>query len=274
MDTLKLLCFALILTGLGCRHVTAPSARDKELQCNRLVDEITLASRDFISALNSVRDVDTANEAAVRIRAITDRFDGISEKFARLGPISKQLKLRLLKKMELEDNRQAAASREGVRVRTPEEDKIITPAAGLFLARMVETNMKAGLYYTSSEHGGMSAPAKPPSWRRHLPASATGIKEWAWTDGFLPDFSYQLKARITDSEFVEFVASLGLTPHTPDRKYSEASHWLSWSPSLRFDGKWWDASNALTSTYVKEGHDTWMFAKHENGFLYFKCFSH
>ena len=120
----------------------------------------------------------------------------------------------------------------------------------------------------------MSAPVKPPSWRRHLPASATEIQEWAWADGFLPDFTYLLKARVSDSEFLEFVASLGLAPHTPERKYSESAHWLSWSPPPGFDGKWWDASGALSSTFVDEGHDTWMFAKHENGFLYFKCFSH
>jgi len=80
----------------------------------------------------------------------------------------------------------------------------------------------------------MSAPVKPPSWRRHLPANATDIQEWAWADG---DVSYLLKARVTDAEFLKFVASLGLTPHTPDRKYSESSHWLTWRPSPGFEGK-------------------------------------
>ena len=274
MNAIKFLCFALILAGLGCRHLTTPAAQDKELRCNRLVDEITLAMSGYVAALRSVRDLDTANEAAVKIREIAERFDGISEEFSRLSPISKELKFRLLKKMELMVQRERAISFEGVSVLTPEERKIVFPATALFGAKYLATATKAGIYCASSEYEARSAPVKPPSWRRHLPASATDIQEWSWADGFLPDFSYQLKARVTDAEFHQFVASLGLTPHTPERKYSEASHWLSWSPSLRFVGKWWDASNALTSTYVKEGHDTWMFAKHENGFLYFKCFSH
>src|SRR5664279_6097200 len=99
MNAIKLLCCVLLLSGLACKHLTIPSAQDKEVQCNKLVDEIIFAGNDFTAALKSVRDLDTANEAAVKIREIADRFDGISEKFARLGSISEELKLRLLKNM-------------------------------------------------------------------------------------------------------------------------------------------------------------------------------
>ncbi len=118
------------------------------------------------------------------------------------------------------------------------------------------------------------SPTEKPSWRRHLPATATDIHEWAWADGFLPDYSYFLKARIAEAEFQQFVARLGLTPHTSDRKYSEHSNWLSWSSAPGFDGDWWDASPSLASTFVSEGHDTWTFAKYENGFLYFVSLNH
>jgi hypothetical protein len=164
MNSIKFLCFALILAGLGCRHVTAPSARDKELQWNKLADEITLAGRDFIAAI-TVRDLDAPNETVLKIQEIANRLDRISEEFSRLGPISKELKFRLLEKMEFEDKRQAAISRESVRVFTPEEDKIITPAAELFFAKMLAATTKAGLYYTSSEYEAIrpdrAAPAAP-----------------------------------------------------------------------------------------------------------------
>ena len=113
-----------------------------------------------------------------------------------------------------------------------------------------------------------------PSWRRYLPRTATDIHEWAWADGFLPDYSYLLKARITDGEFQTFVTQLGLTPHTADRNYSDDSHWLSWQRAPGFNENWWDASPALDSTYVWQGKDTWAFAKYENGFLYFQSLNH
>ena len=118
------------------------------------------------------------------------------------------------------------------------------------------------------------SPNEKPSWRGRLPASATDIHEWVWADGFLPDYSYLLKARITETEFQQFIAQLGLTPHTPDREYSEESHWLSWSAAPGFHGDWWDATPTLDSTYVSEGHDTWAFAKYENGSLYFESLNH
>ena len=112
-----------------------------------------------------------------------------------------------------------------------------------------------------------------PSWKSHLPSSASDVQEWSWADGFLPDYSYQLKARVTEAEFQKFVSDLGLTPHTPERKYSEDS-WLSWGSAAGFDGTWWDPGDNLDSTYVTEGQDTWSYAKFEKGFLYFKSLNH
>lgn len=152
MNAIKLLCCVLLLSGLACKHLTSPSAQDKEVQCNKLVDEIILAGNDFTVALKSVRDLDTANEAAAKIREIADRFDGISEKFAQLAPLSEELKLRLLKKMDLEDQRERPNLLKDVRAWTPEEAKILTPAMELFLEKMVAATDKPGLYYTASEN--------------------------------------------------------------------------------------------------------------------------
>ena len=111
------------------------------------------------------------------------------------------------------------------------------------------------------------------SWRTHLPASATEIKESSWADGFLPDYDYYLRAKITEQEFDTFVGDLGLTPHTSDRIYSEESA-LSWSGHLLEDGSWWSPSSDLSGTFVEEGGTQWTYAKYENGYLYFRSFDH
>jgi hypothetical protein len=152
MNAIKLLCCLLLLSGLACKHQTASLVQDKDFQCNKLVDEIIVAERAFIAALKSVQDIDTANEAAVKIREAAGRFDEISEKFARLGPLSEELKLRLLNKLELEDRRERANPLEGARIFTPEEAKIITPAAELFFEKFGAVTMKSGLYYNNSEY--------------------------------------------------------------------------------------------------------------------------
>ena len=159
MNAIKLLCCALLLTGLACKHPTASSVQTKEFECNKLVDEIFVAYTAFVTALTSVRDLETANEATVRIREIAGRFDRISEKFAQLGPLSQELKLRLLKKLELgEAHLQSTISLESVRVLTSEEDKIITPACELYFGKNAAMWEKSGLYYTASEYHNATDP--------------------------------------------------------------------------------------------------------------------
>jgi hypothetical protein len=111
------------------------------------------------------------------------------------------------------------------------------------------------------------------SWRSSLPETAADVHEHAWADGFLPDYDYYLRARVTKSEFEKFVQDLELTPHTATRTYSESS-WLSWSGHLLADSEWWKPTEDLEGTYVKEGGTTWTFAKYEDGFLYFRSLDH
>jgi hypothetical protein len=111
------------------------------------------------------------------------------------------------------------------------------------------------------------------SWRSSLPETATDIEEQAWSDGFLPDYDYYLRARITESEFEKFVKDLELTPHSDTRIYSESSL-LSWSGALIGDKEWWNPTEYLEGTYVKEGGTNWTFAKYEDGFLYFRSLDH
>jgi hypothetical protein len=98
--------------------------------------------------------------------------------------------------------------------------------------------------------------------------------EWSWSDGFLPDYSYVMKARISQGDFEAFRLTLNLAPHTPERRYSDDVHLLSWSAPSGFTNTWWDASTSLETTFVNQGNDTWSFAKYENGFLYFQSLNH
>ncbi len=111
------------------------------------------------------------------------------------------------------------------------------------------------------------------SWRSSLPETASDVHEHAWADDFLPDYDYYLRARVSKPDFDKFVRDLGLTPHSANRKYSESS-WLSWSGHLLADSEWWKPTENLEGTYVKEGGTQWMFAKYEDGFLYFRSLDH
>jgi hypothetical protein len=111
------------------------------------------------------------------------------------------------------------------------------------------------------------------SWRSSLPDTATDVKEHAWADGFLPDYDYYLRARISTVEFEKFVKDLELTPHATNRVYSESSC-LSWSGHLLGDSEWWNPTESLEGTYVREGGTNWTFAKYENGYLYFRSLDH
>src|SRR5882672_5623949 len=119
-----------------------------------------------------------------------------------------------------------------------------------------------------------SADSSGRSWRQNLPTNATDVLEWSWSDGFLPDYSYVMKARVSQADFDGFRLALNLTPHTADRQYSDATLWLSWSAPPGFKNTWWDASPSLEATFVNQGSDTWSFAKYENGFLYFQSLNH
>ena len=110
--------------------------------------------------------------------------------------------------------------------------------------------------------------------RRALPSNAEDVHEWFREDGFLPDYSYQLKAKISDEQFHRYIERFELTPHSPERQYSEGPEpWLSWQnngPTI----EWWDPSESLAETFVKQSGDNWTYAKRERGYLYLKSLEH
>ncbi len=119
----------------------------------------------------------------------------------------------------------------------------------------------------------MASPASD-EWvfQRKLPRYAQDVRVWKHADGFLPDYMYLLRARISQDDFARYAASLNLTPHSPTRKYEEgpAEQFMDWG---RRDD-WWDPSPDLAGTFVDQGQDTWTFAKYENGYVYLKSFNY
>jgi hypothetical protein len=90
----------------------------------------------------------------------------------------------------------------------------------------------------------------------------------------LPDYSYNLKARVTEKQFCDYITRFGLTPHTPARTYSDEAILLSWKMGPGFEAGWWDPSDSLDATFVWQNYHTWTFAKYEHGFLYLASITH
>jgi len=112
------------------------------------------------------------------------------------------------------------------------------------------------------------------TFRKALPWSAGDVHEWYQTDTLLPDYGYQLKARVSERQFRDYIARFDLTPHTAARAYSDDMLWLRWNPAPGFEEGWWDPSDSLDATFVWQGYHTWIFAKHEHGFLYLASVTH
>ena len=117
---------------------------------------------------------------------------------------------------------------------------------------------------------------RPDRWkfRNKLPRTAQDVHEWFWSPGFIPDYNYHLKAKVSAPQFKHYVSRFSLTPHSPARTYSESADlWLRWEDDDCGE-KWWDPSDKVDGTYVEQEHDTWTFAKYENGYLYLTSLNH
>ncbi len=108
--------------------------------------------------------------------------------------------------------------------------------------------------------------------RRALSSNAEDVHEWVRADGFLPDYTYKLKAKISEEEFHRYIERFQLTPHFPGRGYMDDPHWLKWQD--RKGTEWWDPSESLAETFVKQSGDNWTYAKREGGYLYLKSLEH
>jgi len=109
--------------------------------------------------------------------------------------------------------------------------------------------------------------------RRALPWTAREVHEWQWNEPGLTgqDYTYLVKARISERQFDAYVDRLDLSPHSPDRDYEHSGFSPNWDPHLPGTDQspvWWDPSASLDGTYVYDGGSWWIVAKWENGIVY------
>ncbi|MEK7948989.1 hypothetical protein [Luteolibacter soli] len=103
------------------------------------------------------------------------------------------------------------------------------------------------------------APVRAQDW---LPKDAEVCYRSQYQDGFLPDGTYCLKAKITKEQFEAIVKKAGATPHTASRKYTDNKAWLSWGAERGRDLKLikgkarWDPEDDLATTFVRQEKDT------------------
>ena len=122
--------------------------------------------------------------------------------------------------------------------------------------------------------------AAPISAQEWLPKAAEVCYRTQYEDGFLPDATFRLKAKITKKQFDAIVKKIAATPHTEKRKYTDDKIWLSWNPVLDDDlkphkgRKKWDPEVDLSTTFVRQQKDYWQFLKFEGGFLYYVALNH
>lgn len=97
------------------------------------------------------------------------------------------------------------------------------------------------------------------SYRKALPWSATDISEHAWTEGFLPDYSYWMRAKISETQFEAYVAKYALQ-QSKDDSYSWQSdeHKPSWFKSQSIEDKLFKAEDGRW----------FMCAFYDSGFIY------
>jgi hypothetical protein len=109
--------------------------------------------------------------------------------------------------------------------------------------------------------------------RRTLPAGASDVHEAAWEEGFLPDYQYCLKARITAEEFVAYARKHRLTPATPDRVYEDEDNW-SGLDCPEGAGAWWNPPPRTDDWLIAQGGHTWTTAAYHDGYLYLSSVNH
>ncbi len=105
-----------------------------------------------------------------------------------------------------------------------------------------------------------------------LPESALDVQYHSEDLGI--DWSFCLKARIPPEDFRPYLSQFTtLTPHTPDREYTDDLLWLDWQ-FVCDHWDWWNPLDDLSGTYVSQEGDYWTLIKYENGWLFVNGHSH
>ncbi len=106
-------------------------------------------------------------------------------------------------------------------------------------------------------------------YRKALPRSAEEINELALQPGFIPDYSYFLKAKIKEKEFLKYVEKYDLKPFPENTERPE--EYKFWFGTEDIEKSWWTPSPHSVGSYIKRDDSMFMCAKYENGYIYFKA---
>ena len=82
------------------------------------------------------------------------------------------------------------------------------------------------------------------SYRRALPWAASEIEEHYWADPLLPDYSYQLRAKISEEQFFEYVKKFDLSPDSAAEagEYFYSAQEGDWRMSASYSGGYLEVS--------------------------------
>lgn len=98
------------------------------------------------------------------------------------------------------------------------------------------------------------------SYRKALPWSASQVKEQVWREGFLPDFAYYLRARITEEQFLEYVVRFELESAGKMGYFTKPS-----------EAQWWGPTPGEHEVYRLEENGWSMEAVYDNGVIWVKA---
>jgi hypothetical protein len=112
--------------------------------------------------------------------------------------------------------------------------------------------------------------------RKALPSTAEDIQEWSWIEPgpLSQDYSYLLRAKISEEEFAVYVNERGLEPYIQPAEDS-SDFFISWHPfnSRITHLEWWNPTDSFENTYIISSDSWWEYAKYENGYIFAVAFN-
>jgi len=111
-------------------------------------------------------------------------------------------------------------------------------------------------------------------YEKALPDTAEDVHVWHQNDGFLPDYTYYLKARISRQEFFNYIDSLEMNLHTDTSNYTDDTLWIQTSGAFNDTIKSWWNDTRTDSMYVWQNGHEWNTARYIDGYLYLLAIEH
>lgn len=107
-----------------------------------------------------------------------------------------------------------------------------------------------------------------------ISGKASDIEEFSREEDFLSDYTYYLKATVSQKQFGELVYKLDLIEFDQFKKVHSGPRLASWYPVPEEVKKWWNPSEEYSSSFLKVDGDKWILAKYENSHLFYYSFKY